>query len=179
MVSIIGAMFTAALAALALAVAPAQDPPRPRPFPGSAPPPSSSTSSSQPATPSGAAPQTAAAQGAVDPDTGVPLYPDAVLIGKFEAGPGQPFYLYGSQSSYTNIVEFYRGALKDRGRALFGGPMHQFDLGRYRRETMVLQPAVTVKDYTWNGREGYIHVDGLATTKFPTVIQIAPAPPVR
>ena len=167
-------MLTAALVALALAAAPAQDPPRPRPFPGSAPPPAT-----QPATPADTAPQTAPAQGAVDPETGVPLYPDAVLIGKYEAGPGQPFYLYGSQSAYANVVEYYRGTLKDRGRALFGGPMHQFDLGRYRRETMMLQPALTVKDYTWNGREGYIHIDGLSMSKFPTVIQIVPAPPVR
>ena len=165
---------TAALVALALASVPAQDPPRPRPFPGAAPPPAA-----QPATPSDTAPQAASVQGKVDPETGVPLYPDAVLIGKFEASPSQPFYLYGSQSAYANVVEFYRGVLKDRGRELFDGPMHQFDLGRYRRETMMLQPALTVKDYLWNGREGYVHVDGLATSKFPTVIQIVPAPPVR
>jgi hypothetical protein len=105
----------------------------------------------------------------------VPLYPGAVLLGRFEANPGQPFYLYGTASSYANVVEFYRGVLKERGRQLFGGPMHQFDLGRFRRETMALQPAVTVKDYLWNGREGYVHVDGLEVVKFPTVIQVVPA----
>ena len=170
-------MFTAALVALALLAAPAQDPPRPRPFPGAPAP-----AAAQPTQPDPSAAQTAAQvapQGAVDADTGVPLYPDAVLLGKYEAGPGQPFYIYGSQSAYANVVEFYRGVLKDRGRALFGGPMHQFDLGRYRRETMALQPAVTVKDYLWNGREGYAHVDGLASTKYPTIIQIVPAPPAR
>ena len=166
-------MFTAVFAALALAVAPAQDPPRPRPFPGAPAP-----TSAQPAQPDPSAPQ-AAAQGSVDAETGVALYPDAVFLGKYEAGPGQPFYIYGSQSAYANVVEFYRGVLKDRGRALFGGPMHQFDLGRYRRETMALQPAVTVKDYLWNGREGYVHVDGLASTKYPTIIQIVPAPAAR
>lgn len=170
-------MFTAALVALALTAAPVQDPPRPRPFPGSAPPPSEQPS--QPAQPADTAPQTAAASPAVDPDTGIALYPGAVLLGKFEAGPGQPLYIYGSQSTYANVVEYYRGVLSDRGRQLFGGPMHQFDLGRYRRETMTLQPAVTVKDYTWNGREGYMHVDGLASTKYPTIIQIVPAPAVR
>lgn len=166
-------MFTAALA-LALLAAPAQDPPRPRPFPGAPAPPAAERAQPDPS----AAPQTAA-PGNVDADTGVPLYPGAVLLGKYEAGPGQPFYIYGSQSTYANVVEFYRGVLKDRGRALFGGPMHQFDLGRYRRETMALQPAVTVKDYLWNGREGYVHVDGLASTKYPTIIQIVPAPPAR
>ena len=169
-------MFTAAFVALALLAAPAQDPPRPRPFPGAPAPSSQPAESAQPDQP--AAPQTTA-QGAADPNTGVALYPDAVLLGTYEAGPGQPFYVYGSQSAYTNVVEFYRGVLKDRGRQLFGGPMHQFDLGRYRRETMTLQPAVTVKDYTWNGREGYVHVDGLASTKYPTIIQIVPAPAAR
>lgn len=174
MVSIIGAMFTAVFVALALTAAPAQDPPRPRPFPGAPPPPAT-----QPAQPDQPAAPQAAVQGGVDINTGVALYPDAVLLGTYEAGPGQPFYVYGSQSTYANVVEFYRGTLKDRGRQLFGGPMHQFDLGRYRRETMTLQPAVTVKDYLWNGREGYIHVNGLASTKYPTIIQIVPAPAVR
>ena len=140
----------------------------PRPFPGAPARPAGQTPASQPA-----ADITQAAP-AVDPTVGVPLYPGAVLIGKFEANPAQPFYLYGTTSAYANVVEYYRQVLKDRGRQLFGGPMHQFDLGRFRRETMALQPALTVKDYTWNGREGYVHVDGNEVTKFPTVIQVVP-----
>ena len=140
----------------------------PRPFPGAPARPSAQTPASQPPD------QTQAAGPAIDPAAGVPLYPGAVLIGKFDANPAQPFYLYGTTSAYANVVEYYRGVLKDRGRQLFGGPMHQFDLGRFRRETMALQPALTVKDYTWNGREGYVHVNGLEVVKYPTVIQVVP-----
>ena len=141
----------------------AQNPPRP--FPGAR-----------------SAPQTQAPaqgqQGApVDPATGVPLYPGAQLLGRFDASPNQPFYVYGTSAAYATVVEFYRTALKERGRQLFDGPMHQFDLARVRRETMTLQPAVTVKDFTWNGREGYVHVTGRQIVKYPTVIQIVPVTP--
>ena len=44
---------------------------------------------------------------------------------------------------------------------------------------MMLQPAVTVKDFTWNGREGFIHVTGRQIVKYPTVIQVVPAGPER
>lgn len=162
---------TAALLAFVLAAATAlaaQGPPRPRPFPGAA----------QPST------QTAPAQGrpqapAADPSLGIPLYPGAELLGTYEAGPNQQMHIYGSSAVFTTVVEFYRTALRDRGRQLFGGPMHQFDLARYRRETMMLQPAVTVKDFTWNGREGYVHVSGRQIVKYPTVIQVVPAMPER
>lgn len=154
---------TAAAHAFAPASARRQDPPRPRPFPGAAPP--SQTTPAQP--------------GDIDPALGVPVYPGAALLARYEAGPGQEMFLYGTSSGYANVVEYYRGMLRDRGRQLFGGPMHQFDLGRYRRETMMLQPAVTVKDFTWNGREGYIHVTGRQIVKYPTVIQVVPAGPDR
>ena len=107
------------------------------------------------------------------------MYPGAVLLSQYEAGPGQQMFVYGTSSGYANVVEYYKGVLKDRGRQLFDGPMHQFDLGRYRRETMMLQPALTVKDYTWNGRDGFIHVTGRQIVKYPTVIQIVPAGPER
>ena len=140
----------------------AQNPPRPRPFPGTAAPPPS---------------QTQPKAGGLDPATGVALYPGAVLLGKFDASPSQPFYIYGTSAAYATVVEYYKTVLKDRGRQLFDGPMHQFDLGRFRRETMALQPALTVKDYTWNGREGYVHVTGRQIVKYPTVIQIVPVTP--
>ena len=151
-------------AATALA---AQDPPRPRPFPGSTPPATQTPQQGQPATPN------------LDPALGIPMYPGAQLLTKYEGGPNQQVFIYGSSGAYATVVEFYRTALKDRGRQLFGGPMHQFDLGRYRRETMTLQPALTVKDYTWNGREGYVHVSGRQVVKYPTVIQIVPPGPER
>lgn len=136
----------------------AQNPPRPRPFPGATP-------------PAAAAPEQTAD---IDPELGVPIYPGSELLGRFDAGPNQPFYLYGTASTYANVVEYYKGMLKDRGRQLFDGPMHQFDLGRYRRETMTLQPALTVKDFTWNGRAGYVHVKDGQVVTYPTVIQVVP-----
>lgn len=151
----------AATAALA-----AQDPPRPRPFPGAAPP-ATQTPQAQPP------------QAALDPALGLPMYPGAEFLAKHEAGPSQQLYIYGTSAAYVTVIEFYRTALRDRGRQLFGGPMHQFDLARYRRETMMLQPAVTVKDYTWNGREGYVHVSGRQIVKYPTVIQVVPPGPER
>jgi hypothetical protein len=144
----------------------AQAPPRPRPFPGTAPPPASDA----------IAPQPSAQAGSTDPASGVPLYPGAQLLDTFNASPNQRFSVYGTSAAYPTVVEYYRTVLKDRGRQLFDGPMHQFDLGRFRRETMTLQPAVTVKDFTWNGRDGYVHVSGRQIVKYPTIIQIVPMP---
>ena len=59
---------------------------------------------------------------------------------------------------------------------VFQGPlMHQFDLGRFQEQTMAYPPSVVVKDYTWNGSEGYLHVSGTASTRYKTIIQIVPA----
>ena len=143
-----------------------QSPPPPRPFPGS-------TAQTRPA------PSTPAQPNPANTVQGIPLYPGAELLGKYEPGPNQEMFIYGTSAMFPTVVEFYKSALKDGGRRLFGGPMQQFDLGRYRRETMTLQPAVTVKDYTWNGRDGYPHVTGRQIVKYPTVIQIVPAPPER
>ena len=155
---------------LAATTAAAQTLPPPRPFPGS--------TASQPARPAQPAPQTTA-PAAGNAAHGVPIYPGAELLGKYTPGPNQEMYLYGTSAMFPTVVEFYKTALKDGGRKLFGGPMQQFDIGRYRRETMTLQPAVTVKDYTWNGREGYVHVSGRQVIKYPTVIQIVPPAPER
>ena len=162
-------MKMAALAGIMAAAMAIQDPPRPRPFPGST---TAGTQTTPPRT-------TADPQGTVDPGLGLPRYPGATLVATYDASPNQQMHIYGSSAVYATVVEFYRTALKDKGRALFGGPMHQFDIGRYRRETMTLQPALTVKDYTWNGRDGYVHVSGRQIVKYPTIIQIVTAPPAR
>jgi len=138
-----------------------QDPPRPRPFPGATQTPPQQQNQQPPAN--------------QDPALGLPMYPGAHLLTTYDAGPTQKVHLYGTSAAYPAVVEFFKTALKTRGRTLFGGPMHQFDLGRFRRETMALQPALTVKDYTWNGREGYVHVSGRQVIKYPTVIQVVPA----
>ena len=54
------------------------------------------------------------------------------------------------------MVLFYRTALKQKGDELFEAPpTHQFEIGRFRDETMAFPPSVTIKDYTWGGSAGY------------------------
>ena len=52
--------------------------------------------------------------------------------------------------------------------------MHQFDLGRYDERVMAFAPSVVVKDYAWNGSEGYLHVSGTTDKRYRTIIQIIP-----
>jgi hypothetical protein len=54
-------------------------------------------------------------------------------------------------------------------------PMQQFDLGRFQEESMAYPPSVVVKDYTWNGSEGYLFVVGVQEKRYKTIIQIVPA----
>jgi len=35
---------------------------------------------------------------------------------------------------------------------------------------------VTIKDYTWNGSDGYLNPTPGATDRYPTIIQIVPTP---
>ena len=107
---------------------------------------------------------------------GVPIYPGATFITSYDAGRGQRFYLFGAAASYADIVTYYRTTLKQRGTDLFESPpTHQFEVGRYREETMAFPPSVTVKDFTWGGSAGYPNPKpGAQPTHFPTVIQIVP-----
>jgi hypothetical protein len=108
---------------------------------------------------------------------GVSLPPNAVFLGSFNAGQGQRYYLYGSTGSFAELVTYYRGVLKDRGELVFDAPAtHMFDTGRFREESMAFPPSVTVKDYTWGGRGGYLNpTRGATPTRFPTIVQIVPA----
>lgn len=107
---------------------------------------------------------------------GVPLYPGATFIASYDAGRGQRFYLFGVSASFVDTVTYYRTALKQRGTDLFESPpTHQFDVGRYREETMAFPPSVTVKDFTWGGSVGYPNPKpGSQPTHFATIIQIVP-----
>ena len=117
----------------------------------------------------------------VGDDTGlhviaIPLYPTAQFLEVIDAGKGQQFHLYGTDAAFADIVAYYKTALKSSGRVLFQAPlMHQFDLGRYQEETMAYPPSVVIKDYTWNGSEGYLHVSGNTSKRYKTIIQIVPA----
>jgi hypothetical protein len=145
----------------------AQTPPRPpvpvpRPFPGVNP----------PARP---------AAEAKDQTTGdlmvgnAPIYPAAEFLEEFDAGNGQRYYLYGTNLAYQDIVDYYKARLRNGGREIFKEPaMQQFELGRFDEDTMSYPPSVVVKDYAWNGSEGYLFVDGITSKRYRTIIQIVP-----
>jgi hypothetical protein len=152
--------------------------PRPFPQPGQVQP-----APAQPARPAPtAAPQVAKPLGPGDVPTeatlGVPIYPAAQFITSYDAGRGQRYFLFGAAVPYAEMVGYYRTALKQKGSELFEAPpTHQFEIGRYRDETMAFPPSVTIKDYTFGGSAGYPNPRAGEPARFVTVIQIVPAPP--
>jgi hypothetical protein len=110
---------------------------------------------------------------------GVPLYPGAAFVGSFDAGKGQRYYLFGTNTGFLEIVNYYKNALKQKGELIYEEPaIHQFDIGRYKEESMAFPPSVTVKDYTWGGSAGYLNPKrGEQPTRFKTIVQIVPAVP--
>jgi hypothetical protein len=168
----------ALLAVTLTTVATAQVPqPFPKPgAPSTTPPVATPSAPPQPGAP-------AAPQGAGEPAPGalgVALYPSAQFIASYDAGRGQRYYLYGTTATFAEIVQYYRNTLKQRGELVYEQPaLHQFDLGRFREETMAFPPSVTVKDYTFGGTGGYLNPKrGAKPARFPTIIQIVPNPPV-
>jgi hypothetical protein len=160
---------------------PAQPPPS-APAPGSPAPQAPSTSAPKapaPQTPS--APQATAARtdGAPsDAVLGAPVYPSAVYLTSYDAGRGQRFYIFGATVPYAELVGYYRTMLKTKGDELFEAPpTHQFETARFRDESMAFAPSVTIKDYTFGGSAGYPNPKpGASPERFPTIIQIVPAP---
>ncbi|HKW02980.1 MAG TPA: hypothetical protein VJN96_24355 [Vicinamibacterales bacterium] len=148
--------------------------PTPRPFPGgstSAPPPAKPPNTPAP-TPTAAPPAPAAQSSAA---LGAPIYPGATPLDVIDAGQGQKLYLFGTNASYLEIVNYYKSVLKTGGRELFKAPpMQQFDTGKFDDSTMTYQPSVVVKDYTWNNQAGYLFVSGSKEERFKTIIQIVP-----
>jgi hypothetical protein len=112
---------------------------------------------------------------------GVAIYPGAEFVGSYDAGRGQRYYLFGSTGDFVPVVTYYRTLLKQKGELLFEEPpVHQFEIGRFREESMAFPPSVTVKDYTWGGSAGYLNPKrGAEPARFKTIIQIVPAPPVQ
>ncbi len=127
-------------------------------------------------TPAGAAAQPGAP---TEAELGVPLYPNAVFLRAYDAGRNQRYYLFGATTPFAELVTYYRNLLKERGNLVFEvPPTHIFETGRFRDETMAFPPSVTIKDYTFNGSAGYPNpTPGARPERFPTVIQIVPAPP--
>jgi len=169
---------------LLLAAALAQQPPAPQPFPRGGAQPSrpaapaptqpveTPTQPPPPATP----PRPDSAPG--EPQLGVQLYPGAQFLASYDAGRGQRYYLFGSTASFLDIVTFYRTELKQKGELVFDLPAtHQFDLARFREETMAFPPSVTVKEFQSQVSQGYPNPrPNGEPARFPTVIQIVPPP---
>jgi len=174
--------FVMGVAVLALPALAAAQTPSPFPRPGQARPPAQ-PSPPQPAQPAPATTLPPAAafapQNGEPTDLGVPMYPGAQFIASYDAGRGQRYYLYGAESDFLQIVTWYRTMLKQKGELVFEEPpVHMFDIGRYREETMAFTPSVTVKDYTWGGSLGYINPKrGGTPARFKTIIQVVPNAP--
>jgi hypothetical protein len=161
----------------------------PQPFPKPAAQKPAAPPAAQPAQPSRppavappvtAAPAPAAADAPPTKETlGVDIYPGAEFLASFDAGKGQRYYLFGTNTSFAEIVGWYRNVLKQKGDLIYDEPaIHEFDIGRYKEETMAFPPSVTVKDYTWGGSAGYLNPKrGRQPARFKTIIQIVPATP--
>ena len=111
---------------------------------------------------------------------GFPIYPNAQFLTSYDAGNGQRYFLFGTNVNFEEMVQYYRVLLDERGNRVFDAPAtHIFEIGRFEEETMAFPPGVTIKDYIWNGSEGYLHpTQGTETQQFKTIIQIVPAPSV-
>ena len=167
-------------ASLTATAAPVQVP-KPFPKPGQ-PQPATPAPQQPPAAPGKTSAVPAAPADASEPadgSLGVQIYPAAQFITSYDAGKGQRYYLYGTLAPYADIVQFYRNVLRQRGEEVFEvPPVHQFDIGRFREETMAFPPSVTVKDFTWGGSAGYLNPKlGAKPERYPTIIQIVPNPP--
>jgi hypothetical protein len=113
---------------------------------------------------------------------GASIYPSAQFLGSYDAGRGQRYYLFGTSSAYAEVVLYYQKQIGERGDVVLKDPpTHQFfgdPFARYREETMVFPPGVTVKDWTAGGSTGYPNPKpGAVPARFPTIIMIVTPPP--
>jgi hypothetical protein len=174
-------MMAAALAVSAALLSLQQPPlPVPQPFPRPGPAqPAAPQQPQPPAAPNVAAPTPAPNQPGAPPTDatlGVPIYPGAQFITSYDAGRGQRFYIFGSVASFVDLVTYYRTMLKQKGELVYEVPAtHEFDVGKYREETMAFPPGVTIKDYQSDISQGYPNPKpGGQPARFPTLIQIVP-----
>jgi hypothetical protein len=110
---------------------------------------------------------------------GLPVYPAAEFIASYDAGRGQRYYLFGTNATFAQIVDYYKSVLKQRGELVYDEPpIHMFEVGRFREETMAFPPGISVKDYGWAGSLGYLNPKrGAEPARFKTIIQVVPAAP--
>jgi hypothetical protein len=158
-----------------------QQPPTPQPFPrpGTSQPAQPGRPAPQPPAPapSTAAPARPAAEAAPTEATlGVPIFPGAQFIASYDAGRGQRYYIFGSPATFVDLVAYYRTVLKQKGELVYEVPAtHEFDVGKYREETMAFPPGVTIKDFQSDVSQGYPNPKpGGQPARFPTIIQIVP-----
>ena len=160
--------------------------PQPFPRPGTSQPATPATPPSQPPPAAPAKPPTAptagppssptAGQGEKAPTEamlGLPIYPGAQFLASYDAGQGQRYYLFGSAAPFVDLVTYYRTVLKQKGELVFDVPAtHEFDVGKYREETMAFPPGVTVKDYESAISAGYPNPKpGGQPARFRSVLQ--------
>jgi len=117
----------------------------------------------------------------VEPPTeetlGVPIFPNAVYLTSYDAGQDQTYHLFGTNSPFEEMVRYYTVVLDERGDSVFTAPpVHIFETGRFREESMAFQPSVTIKDYSWNNSEGYLDPKPNGNQRYRTIIQIVTAP---
>ena len=159
----------------------AQQTPVPQPFPrpGASQPAPPTTKQTPPRAPAVPAPTKPVDPNAAPAEAtlGVTIYPGAQFLASYDAGRGQRFYLFGTTASFTTLVTYYRTLLKQRGELVFEVPAtHQFDIGRFREDTMAFPPSVTIKDFESTVSQGYPNPKaGGQPSHFPTVIQVVPA----
>jgi hypothetical protein len=151
---------------------PAAQTPLPFPKPGAPKPPDQQVAPPQQARPN------PAPDAPTEATLGIPVYPTAEFIASYDAGRGQRYYLFGTNATFVEMVNYYRAMLKQRGELVYDEPpVHMFDVGRFREETMAFPPGVTIKDYTWAGSSGYLSPrPGGQPVRYRTIIQIVPAP---
>ena len=144
--------------------------PVPKPFPNAI-----NTTPTKPADPNAKTPTEPQLPTSVSIPGNPPVYPAAEFLREFDAGRNQKYYLFGTNAPFAEIVEYYKGTLKNSGRELSRAPgLQQFDLGRFDADTMAYPPSVVVQDHTWNGSEGYLFVRGTTPKRYRTIIQIVP-----
>lgn len=154
-----------------------QQPQVPRPFP--TPEARPDEPGSQVGQQTGATPALPAAEADVPTEAtlGVPIYPTAQYLASYDAGRGQRFHLFGTTAPFGEMVRYYSEMLDERGRRVYTAPaLHQFETARFRDEFMDYRPSVTIKDYTWNGSDGYPNTASGDPAAFPTIIQITTLP---
>ena len=166
-----------------------QQPPAPQPFPKAgtqqpaapaappAQPPATTPRQTAPAIPTTPSAQASTPEAAQSPSQlGVQMYPGSQFLASYDAGRGQRYFLFGTTASFVDVVTFYRTVLKQKGDLIFDAPAtHQFDIGRFREETMAFPPSVTVKEFQSQISQGYPNPrPNGQPARFPTVIQVVP-----